>query len=809
MVAIFLGLLSWASLQPASGAGSSRGPTLQEGSATPAPTPTLGAQRIYMSDAPVGAPRRQFPANTTQFYINYGYPITVTTVVTITVVDRDRRFYFGDEKPYTGPGWDYVRWRAFPAPPAEGSPYYSQLYAAGESGVIGTWEWAIGSSVSFDRDVYQGTTQPAIITVTDTIASSVLGLGAVEAQVASDSEPKESPVGLALHIPPIGVYTGTVTFCTDCPVSDPRLRVGHGDHITVTYRLAGEGGYDVLDTAIWLQPPTPTPTATPSLTATPSPTVSRTPTRTPVSFVTSTPTPTETGTPAQTPTGSATPVVTPVRGSVVITAAAADVGYVISRDVQPNRLNNEYILVGYNASSTPTRIYHGIIQFHVGGTLPAYARVEGATLELKGSYSWLSGDATWPVRLLSPAIDPLWGPTLTYTDVHASPVLGTLNPVLNTAGLGAVVGQRAAFHFPEGLFSALEERVTGTGRVSFRLDGPESGTASVNMFRWYGAVPGTSGGEPPRLTIHYRIEPPTPTPTQTPTVTRTPTNTPTATPTPTATLTPTATATSTATATPSVTPTATAIIVPSLSFNSEVYFGLNAEAIITVVDANPALTDTVTVLVDSTQDLQGFSMTLGRTGDPYSFSTNAPGHRNLRFCTDCTSDPVNKVLQVADGSTLRAIYFDGTAYHRAFATWSAGGIETLVPPSPTPTITLTPSPTRTTTTTPTRTPTGTPTATSTPSMTPSGTPTLTGTATPSPTLTATWTGTATPSPTTTATPSATPRPRLVVFLPLVLRPAGDERTGVCADSGFVKKANILLACQSRSLTPLVREGRSR
>ncbi len=154
-------------------------------------------------------------------------------------------------------------------------------------------------------------------------------------------------------------------------------------------------------------------------------------------------------------------------------------------------------------------------------------------------------------------------------------------------------------------------------------------------------------------------------------------------------------------------------VVPSVSFNSEAYFGTDAETIITVVDGNPALTDTVTVRVVSSADTEGFNLSLGRIPEPHSFSTNAPGHGNLRFCTDCVSDPANRVLEVSNGSTLTAIYFDGVTYRTDTATWSAGGIETLPPPPPTSTST----PTASTTPTPSGTPT--PSHTPSPTVTPS------------------------------------------------------------------------------------------
>ncbi len=206
----------------------------------------------------------------------------------------------------------------------------------------GTWEWAIGSTVDLDREVYLGTAQPAVITVRDPLASDLLELLTVEAWVSSDSERTPSPVDLPLRVRALGLYTGTLAFCTQCAPDDPGLRVSHGDHVTVTYVLAGEGGFPVQATAIWQELPT----------STPSPTATPTPTPTATSRRTSTPTPTQTPTPIPSPSPG-----TPTVGRVVIAARAEDTGYVQSGDTRANRLGEAYIRVGYWSSTTSPRIY--------------------------------------------------------------------------------------------------------------------------------------------------------------------------------------------------------------------------------------------------------------------------------------------------------------------------------------------------------------------------------------------------------------------------------------------------------------------
>jgi hypothetical protein len=223
--------------------------------------------------------------------------------------------------------------------------------------------------------------------------------------------------------------------------------------------------------------------------------------------------------------------------------------------------------------------------------------------------------------------------------------------VLSSSQLGEDVIN--TFTFDNLQLSAVENRVATTRKLSFRLDGPTGGASSINIFRWYTGLATAGTPEPPRLTLHYRIEPPTPTPT----------NTPTATPTPTGTNTPTP--------------------MPSLwlYFDANVYYTVDAVAWIIVVNADRRADQ---VLVRSEADPVGFSLALSETANP------AIRVAMLRF-TPGSSDPAAGRLRVADGNRVRAWYSNQFAE----VIWRAQPPTHTPTQTPTPTQTFTPSPTPT------------------------------------------------------------------------------------------------------------------
>jgi hypothetical protein len=244
-------------------------PTTPTRTHPPVPTPTQGAyNRVYLSVEPLGPARQQFPADAGGVYrggvtINFYFSSSKPVEVLIQTRDRSGNPIQDHYLPgYLGPAWQWFTWQPTLGIPAQGSRYDTIMSVRDSASepwqTVGTWGWAVGSQVRFDRLTYQGTAQPATVIVTDTIADA-RDMTSVVVDVVSRSEPSPGQFILNQVSPRgAGVYTGAVPFCFGCPVSDPALKVGDGDTITVTYKLAGEGDGRVQATAVWLAPPTPT-----------------------------------------------------------------------------------------------------------------------------------------------------------------------------------------------------------------------------------------------------------------------------------------------------------------------------------------------------------------------------------------------------------------------------------------------------------------------------------------------------------------------------------------------------------------------
>ena len=280
-------------------------------------------------------------------------------------------------------------------------------------------------------------------------------------------------------------------------------------------------------------PPAPAP-PTP-LSAAPSPTFTPTAIASPTPEPTSLPavTPVTTPTPASLVQATPSPVI-PVGGIVyAITPNVNRVGWVGSGEDE-NHFGDSYIHVGFLGGN----VYHGAVQFDIS-FIPPGSSIHYAALELVGlSGETLGSGGSWHVRLLEEDIDADW-PFHGYEAIHEASVTRTLSPTLGLSDLAE--NNLNVFVFSAGQRAILESRLEG-GLVSFRLDGPSSGTD--NLFTWdtgYGL--GSLGKKPilrlavtsPLLTptspvgaeVAARVpETPTPTPTPTPTfviVTSTPT----------------------------------------------------------------------------------------------------------------------------------------------------------------------------------------------------------------------------------------------------------------------------------------------
>jgi len=539
---------------------------LQDDTATPTstrtltPTPTFTpAHRyaLYMSSIPLGEPKTEFQYGITEVYANFFVSDPAEQVKIVIRNDcGGAEVYNSGDLSFSESGWYWVRW-AVP----EGqvisdacSPYLTNRYRVGESGPVASVEWVVGTAVYFNREIYYGTADFAVITVRDYNADRDHNQQeTVQVHVWSDT----NTAGFNMTLKEISTFSRLFTtqaagknlrFCNTSACSNPAeaiLEVADQDAIHVAYDSVQ--GTHLEDTATWQASGGP-------VTNTPSPTVG----------------------PSPTPTFTPTPTMPPQAVTVEVTPAANAVGYfrLLSSD-GGNYLGKDSMWAGVWAAGTD--VYLGAVQFDLLSSLPAQAVIHQASVELVGKKS--NGcdvsSSRWRLRLLHPAIDQGWT-SHTYTNIVQAAVLATIGNELSAQDFA--VGRANRFDFRDDQVGLLNDRLRiHGGKVSFRLDGPGSGEASNCLLAWYS---GNRAGEEsygPRLRLVYNVLPLTDTPTLTPTPSDTPTQTgtPTATLTPiaTPTITPTPTATSTglasptATATPTTSPTMTAS--PTATFTGE------------------------------------------------------------------------------------------------------------------------------------------------------------------------------------------------------------------------------------------------
>lgn len=236
--------------------------------------------------------------------------------------------------------------------------------------------------------------------------------------------------------------------------------------------------------------------ATPNFTSTPTPTSTPIPTASPTSYPTRVELPgTATGT-AIVPSSTFPP------GGIVyvLKPSINRVGWVVSSEEEGNHFGAHNIKSGF----LDGYIYYGAMQFDIS-FIPPGSIVYAAELELTGlDGEHLSQEGTWSLRMLDESIDENW-PSRSYAHVHSARVNHTLSPELHHTDLGR--GIVNVFTFNASQRAALEERFAH-GKVSFRLDGPSSG--SNNLFSWdSGYGPGSMGKGP---TLRLALGIPTPAP---------------------------------------------------------------------------------------------------------------------------------------------------------------------------------------------------------------------------------------------------------------------------------------------------------
>jgi RHS repeat-associated protein len=185
---------------------------------------------------------------------------------------------------------------------------------------------------------------------------------------------------------------------------------------------------------------------------------------------------------------------TPPTSILSSTALAASSGQLYTQSTGTGTFNTDMI-AGANGT---TVTYEAIAQF-VLPTTPANTYASAASLDLTGKTTSgnVAGDA-WSVRLLPPSVDANWTTQLATVIANATPA-STLTPVLT--GTGQVVANVANhWNFGAADLTVLQNRVTGTGKLSLRVDGNLASTAS--RVYWNGGNSLTTTYRP-KLTVTY------------------------------------------------------------------------------------------------------------------------------------------------------------------------------------------------------------------------------------------------------------------------------------------------------------------
>ena len=278
------------------------------------------------------------------------------------------------------------------------------------------------------------------------------------------------------------------------------------------------------------------------------------PTPTTVRQATNTPVPPtavpRTSTPAP-PTATSLPGTT----DLVLAPGNNRIGWVVSSQPSLNHFDDEDTFTG----SMNNLIYLGAMQFDLD-QIPTTAYLNFARLEMTGRETrYLNGKGgTWSVHILPTTIDADFA-SAGYSTIRNAGIDDSLLPLLGKEDLG--IGTLNSFNFTGSQLVVLSNRLRGSRKITFRMNGPETDPFS-NVFSWDTGFGPDTRFRGPRLILNYSGVPPGPRPTLTPTEPPPPSPTPrppTAGPTPTPSITPVPpTATSTAPPPPATnTPTAT------------------------------------------------------------------------------------------------------------------------------------------------------------------------------------------------------------------------------------------------------------
>ena len=185
-------------------------------------------------------------------------------------------------------------------------------------------------------------------------------------------------------------------------------------------------------------------------------------------------------------------------GQVELTPAEMAVGWVASHEPNRNHFGDDDLYAGTYGGN----IYMGAIQFDLS-ELPAGVRITGAELRLTGqTREYIGVGGVWTVYMLEESVDDGWS-THGYERIAAAETLGVVGKPMENRELAP--SQVNVLDFSSDLIAALQQRLVGSQRVSFRIEGPKGGTN--NVFSWDTGY-GVGGlGAKPVLVISYTTAP--------------------------------------------------------------------------------------------------------------------------------------------------------------------------------------------------------------------------------------------------------------------------------------------------------------
>ncbi len=171
---------------------------------------------------------------------------------------------------------------------------------------------------------------------------------------------------------------------------------------------------------------------------------------------------------------------------VVIPAEVGVTGYVDSWNRLGNYFGSGFLYTGLDSRPKTPRVLHGAFQFDLASWVPADGMITKAQVELTGRtarYTTPEVPATFDLQLLSSQVDDQWA-SLGYWHIHNAPVEATIPPELTGEEVGA--GVVNTFTFTDEQLVALQGRLNGSGRASFRLDGDAAFAYGRYIFGWDG-----------------------------------------------------------------------------------------------------------------------------------------------------------------------------------------------------------------------------------------------------------------------------------------------------------------------------------